>query len=184
MMSLSNHFLLPTAQMSDPRFFDALILVCRHNQDGAWGFIINEPNPVMSVGGLLAELNIDAGRDAMLIPSMRGGPLRMEAGFVLHTGLPKFDSSFAIGENICLTTSKDILPHLAPISKFAHFLLVMGFCSWQGGQLEKEIKAGDWLTCPAVGDILFHADHSKKLTMAYDSMGVCPTKLAPVIGQA
>lgn len=184
MTTFSNQFLLPTAQMSDPRFFDALILVCRHSSDGAWGFIVNQPNPTMSVGGLLAEMEIDAGRDAMLTPSMRGGVLRGEAGFVLHTGLPEFESSYVVGENICLTTSRDILPHLTSPSGFTHFLLLMGFCSWQSGQLEKEIASGDWLTCPATSDVLFYPDHNKKLSMAYDNLGICPNKLSPVIGQA
>lgn len=184
MTTLSNQFLLPTAQMNDPRFFDALILVCRHSSDGAWGFIVNQPNPSMSVGGLLAEMDIDAGRDAMFMPSMRGGVLRGEAGFVLHTGLPEFESSYAVGENICLTTSKDILASLAPVPKLTHFLLLMGFCSWQKGQLEKEITAGDWLTCPAKSDILFHLNHDKKLALAYESLGLCPNKLSPIIGQA
>lgn len=180
----ANQFLLPTAQMDDPRFFDALIYICRHGKDGAWGFVVNQPSSFMSVGGLLAEMNIDGGHKAMTIPAMNGGVVRPEAGFILHTGLPEFDASFAVGENVCLTTSRDILPHLAPTPKFSHFLLLMGFCSWRPGQLEKEIGMGDWLTCPAKANILFHQDHSQKMALAYQQLGVDAEFLSPVIGQA
>lgn len=181
---IANHFLLPTAQMSDPRFFDALLYICRHGKEGAWGFVVNQPSSFMSVGGLLAEMGIDGGHWAMGMPAMNGGVIRQEAGFVLHTGQPAFDASFSISENICLTTSRDILPHLAPTPKFAHYLLLMGFCSWRPGQLEKEIGAGDWLTCPAKADILFHKDHRQKLTLAYEQLGVNAEFLSPIIGQA
>ncbi len=169
--TLINHFLLPTDNMQDPRFFGALVYICRYSQDGAWGFIVNEPLAGMSVGGLLGELRIDGGSRAMMISAMNGGFLRPEAGFVLHTGLPNYDSSFAIGENISLTTSRDILPLLMG-EAVSHFLLVMGFCSWKKGQLEDEIKRGDWLTCPADAGILFHPDNSQKLALAYKKLGL------------
>lgn len=181
---LSHHFLIPTAQMSDPRFFEALIYICRHSDDGAWGFIVNRPSKAVTVGGLLGEMGIDGGQTAMSLPAMEGGVVRPEAGFILHTGLPKFYSSFAVSENICLTTSKDILSHLAPVSQFTHYLLLMGFCGWHKGQLEAEIENGDWLTCPASSDILFHANHAQKLDKAYQALGVNPDLLAPTMGRA
>lgn len=184
MKSLANHFLLPTAQMNDPRFFDTLIYLCRHGKEGAWGLIVNQPSSFMSVGGLLADMNIDGGHEAMNMPAMNGGVLRPEAGFVLHTGLPVFESSFAISENICLTTSRDILTKLAPVSCFAHYMLLMGFCTWRTGQLEKELEMGDWLSCPATAGILFESNHHKKIDLVYEQLGICPDFLSPVIGQA
>lgn len=181
---LSHHFLLPTAQMQDERFFDALIYICRHSKEGAWGFIVNQPSSFMTVGGLLSEMKLDGGADAMKIPAMKGGVVRLEAGFILHTGLPNYDVSFAISENICLTTSRDILPDLAPIPKFSHFLVLMGFCSWRSGQLEQEIHNGDWLACPAAADILFHKDNNKKLELAYQRLGLNPDFFTPTIGSA
>lgn len=184
MTSLIHHFLIPSSHMSDPRFFGAVIYLCRHNADGAWGFIVNQPSATMSVGGLLAEMHIDAGAAAMKTPAMHGGFLRPEAGFILHTGLPEFQSSFAISENICLTTSRDILSCLAPVSQFSHYLLLMGFCSWQGGQLEKELEHGDWLSCPADVAILFHKPAQDKLAMVYNKLGLNDNHLSPLIGQA
>lgn len=184
MTILSHHFLLPTAQMSDERFFDALLYICRHNATGAWGFIVNQPSTFMTVGGLMHDMHLDGGSVAMKTPAMNGGVVRIEAGFILHTGLPVYDASFAISENVCLTTSRDILPDLAPVSKFSDYMVLMGFCSWGRGQLEKEIKEGSWLACPAKSEILFHKDHRQKLKLAYDSLGLRQDSFLPTIGNA
>lgn len=181
---LSHHFLLPTERLSDPRFFEALIYICRHSQDGAWGFVVNQPSTHMTVGSLLAEMRIDGGAAAMKIPAMKGGVMRLEAGFVLHTGLPEFYSSLALSENICLTTSKDVLSCLAPVPKVRDYMVLMGFCAWHSGQLEQEISAGDWLVCAASEEILFEKDHSKKLAKCHEKLGLNPNPLAPVVGTA
>lgn len=181
--SLAHHFLLPTPQMRDERFFDSLIYLCRDNAEGTWGFVVNKPSQSTSVGGLLTDLRLDA-KDTMKIPAMNAGPVRPEAGFVLHTGLPQFRSSFALSENLSLTTSQDILPHLANPHSLSHYLLCMGFCNWSKGQLAQEIQAGSWLSCPASLEILFHDDHAQKLALAYRTLGINPNKLSGRIGLA
>ena len=180
--NLAHHFLLASPQMDDERFEDTLIYVCRHNADGAWGFIVNQPLSI-SVGGLLHELDPPSSQIAMNTPAINGGPMRPDAGFVLHTGLPDFKSSFAIGENVCLTTSKDILERLSEDS-MAHYLMCMGFCTWGKGQLEDELEAGDWLICPADLQILFRAPFDERLSLAYDKIGVKPTAFVTTQGRA
>ena len=179
--SFAHQFLLPTERMTDGRFFDALVYICRHDNNGTWGFVVNQPLPV-SVGGLLSEMGIDAGAAAMRTSALYGGPMRPEAGFIIHTGLPTFHSSFAVSENICLTTSKDVLPVIAK-GALSHYLMCMGYCNWKKDQLAQEVANGDWLTCPADVAILF-GDISQKLAMAYAKLGVNPDLLSPIIGQA
>lgn len=180
--SLAHHFLLASPDMPDDRFVDALIYVCRHTADGAWGFIVNQPLPI-SVGGLLHELDLPSSQIAMNTPAMDGGPVRPEAGFILHTGLPDFKSSFAVGENVCLTTSKDILERLSEDS-VAHYLMCMGFCTWSKGQLEAELSMGDWLVCPADLQILFRAPFDERLSLAYDKIGIKPESFFTTTGRA
>lgn len=171
MKNLTNHFLLPTDKMTDPRFVDALIYICGQSEKGAWGFIVNRPMTHVSVGGLLSELQIDGGLRAMQSCAMNGGFVGQESGFVLHTGLPNYDSSLAVGENISLTTSRDILPLLGS-DRISHFLLMMGFCLWESWQLKHEIANGYWLICSADAGILFHVEHKQKLALAYQKLGL------------
>lgn len=180
--NLTHHFLLPSESISDKRFTGTLIYICRHAKDGAWGFIVNKPLSV-SVGGLLYEMDLPASQEMMNIPAMQGGFVRPEAGFVLHTGLPEFMSSFVVGENVCITTSRDILA-LISNGTLSHFMLCMGLCSWAGNQLEKEIHENDWLVCPADLQILFRASFGDRLNLAYRKLGIDKDKFTITTGFA
>ncbi|MDO4699799.1 MAG: YqgE/AlgH family protein [Moraxella sp.] len=169
--SLSHHLLIASEQMPDERFVGALIYLCRHTPDGAWGLMVNQPLSAVSVGSLLGELELPSSQKAMSTPAMCGGFVKPEAGFVLHTGLPNFSSSQLIGENVCLTTSKDILRRISA-DELPHFLLCMGFCHWTRGQLEEEIKQQDWLVCPATSHIVFCPDNEQKTALAYQKIGI------------
>lgn len=182
--SMKNHFLIPSETMSDERFVEALIYVCHHSPQGAWGLIVNQPIKQMYVGEVLAQLDLlEIAQQVKYKYAMHGGFVRPEAGFVLHTGLPNFDSSFAVGENVCLTTSKDVLKCLA-VGELSHFLLCMGFCGWSKGQLEQEVKAADWLVCPVDTQILFGAKHEDKLNLAYQKLGMGDLNVPMISGRA
>lgn len=181
--SLANHFLIPSPSMDDERFCQALIYICRHTHEGAWGFIINQPLRVGSVGVVLHELGFVSSQKAMNIPTLHGGFIRPEAGFVIHTGLPNFDASFAIGENVCLTTSRDILRCISQ-ETLRHYLLCMGFCQWGKGQLESELRQGDWLVCPCDLQILFGADFQDRLTLAHQKLDLSSEGVLPIMGRA
>ena len=181
--NLAHHFLLASPQMDDERFEDTLIYVCRHNADGAWGFIVNQPLSI-SVGGLLHELDLPSSQIAMNTPAINGGPMRPDAGFVLHTGLPDFKSSFAIGENVCLTTSKDILQAIAHNEGVGHYQLLLGHASWGPGHLEYELREGAWLTCPADLGLLFEQPYALRWESAAAKIGVKLDRLVDEIGHA
>ena len=68
--NLTHHFLIPSPTMNDERFFDALIYVCRHTLQGAWGFIINQPLNIGSVGSILDELDLPSSQINMNTPAM------------------------------------------------------------------------------------------------------------------
>ena len=175
--SLMHHFLIPSQTIDDDRFVDALIYICRHQtQEGAFGFIINKPLSFLSVGSVLSEMNLPASQALMNTNAVLGGFLHDPAGFVL------FASSFAVGENVCLTTSKDVLKNIA-LDKLSHFLLCMGFCRWSKGQLEQEILNKKWLVCPADLSILFGADFEKRLLLAKTKLGILPD-LEQIVGYA
>lgn len=180
--SLVHHFLLPTPQMDDPRFFDTLIYICHHNTNGAWGFIVNQPLS-LSVAHILGELELPSSPKTLATPAMRGGVISSEAGFVLHTGLPEYHSSFAISDGVCLTTSKDIL-HKISHDTLSHYLLCMGFCRWDKGQLTQEITQGDWFSHPANLEILFNPNPHQKLIQTYQALGITPHQFIDTIGHA
>ena len=60
-MTLAKSFLLPTEHLREASFFnDAVVLVCRHDKDGAFGIVVNKPSPTKA-GDLLRALRVKAG---------------------------------------------------------------------------------------------------------------------------
>ena len=49
--------------------------------------------------------------------------------------------------------------------------MILGYSSWSGGQLERELTESSWLTMPSDHDILFNSDPLEKASQAAKLMG-------------
>jgi hypothetical protein len=106
------------------------------------------------------------------------------SGFVLHTGQPTWHSSIAVGENICITTSKDILDAIAHNEGVGRYQIALGYASWTKNQLEDELARGDWLVCDADMDLIFNIPYDDRWDAAYKKLGLDRTWLSSEIGHA
>lgn len=187
--NLTHHFLIATPKMPDKRFARALVYICRHDAQGALGLIVNAPLLDTSIARLFDDLEIDSSSNDSILHelALSGGPVHPEVGFVLHTGQPTWASSFAISENICITTSRDILENIAmgtTGSSVGHFHLCLGHASWGKQQLITEIESGDWLVCPADLQLLFNTPFDERWHIAGEKIGVNLDYLDAHIGHA
>jgi len=179
--SLQNQFLIAMPQMQDPTFAGTLTFICDHNEHGAMGIVVNRPLTI-TLHEILEQLELDVSvPDA---PVFAGGPVQTDRGFVLHHPRGRWQSSIAISEDICLTTSRDILAAMATDAGPQHALIALGYAGWGAGQLEQEMASNAWLTCPATPQILFHTAPDKKLDAALASLGVDPHRLSGQVGHA
>ncbi len=90
-----------------------------------------------------------APRVAALAVVLNGGPVHRERGFVIHDGGPQWDSTLAIGEDLYLTTSREILEAMSKGEGPEHAVIALGCAGWGAGQLEQELTADNsWLTAP------------------------------------
>lgn len=183
--NLTHHFLLASPRIEDEPFHQSVVYICRHDSDGALGLIINKPILHTNIGKLLDELRIDAS-DITLYQqaALDGGPMNGEVGFVLHTGQPAWVSSFAITENVCITTSKDILQYLGEGQGVPHYLLCLGHSSWANQQLETEIAQGDWFVLPASLPLIFDTPYEKRWETLAQKLGINADFLSAEIGHA
>lgn len=183
--NLTHHFLIASPQMPDERFAKTLIYICRHDQHGALGLVVNRPIVSTQVGKLLKELKINVtDKKVMNDLPLDGGPIFPEVGFVLHTGQPNWASSFGVSENVSITTSKDILQRIAAGEGIEHYHLCLGHASWYKDQLEKEISQGDWLVCPADLLLLFETPFEDRWHDAAQKIGINLNFLSDDIGHA
>jgi len=74
---LTNHFLLATPFLDDPRFGGSLTYICEHSEDGAMGLTVNHPLE-LNLRDLLSQLELEG--EAPDVPVYFGGPVQPERG--------------------------------------------------------------------------------------------------------
>ena len=156
------------------------------------GIIVNQRASHITFPKLLEQLDISPapGPESIRIPIEKmavhtGGPVETGRGFVLHTtDYFATDSTLPIDDSVSLTATVDILRAIAAGSGPVRSLLALGYAGWAPGQLDSEIQANGWLTCPADADIVFDADVESKYERAMAKLGVHPSFLVAEAGHA
>lgn len=183
-VNLTHHFLIAMPAMTDPHFAKTLTFVCEHNEQGALGLVINRPIE-MNLHALLEQVSIPAASDELKSIAIHfGGPVQVDRGFVLHTPVGEWQSTLAVGSEIGLTTSKDILEAVARGAGPRHILVTLGYAGWAPGQLEHELAQNAWLTVPAKPEVIFDLPSEERLPAAMGLLGVDYATLSDVAGHA
>lgn len=181
--SYQGQLLIATPVIGSGFFNRSLTYLCHHDADGAMGIVINQ-HLDLALSDMLDHLDIESIKDLSDCPVLAGGPVGTEQGFVLHRGSPKWEGSRSVGEDLCLTTSRDILCALALGDGPQDYLVALGYAGWGPGQLEQEVSGNSWLTVPADQRILFKVAASDKLTAAGQKLGINIDLLTAQAGHA
>ena len=172
--SLCDHFLISMPHLRDSNFDHTLTYICEHNDQGAMGLVVNRPLE-LSFEEILKHLkieDIDPVQDGAA-PIYAGGPVQGERGFILHRPTEHlWSSSYAVSDQLQLTSSVDILRAIAEGWGPQDYLITLGYAGWGAGQLEQEILHNSWLSCPSDLDILFATESPQRLEAAASKLGV------------
>ncbi|MEN8140268.1 MAG: YqgE/AlgH family protein [Thermodesulfobacteriota bacterium] len=154
MDSLAGQFLIATPQMSDPRFQEAVILLCSHDETGAFGLIINQPLAGVTMGDVLPDFPLP---DLDSPPVLFGGPVDPESAFFLHSSdYPvSNETGLVVSSAIFLSRSPNLLLDVGAGQGPEHFLFILGYAGWGPGQLEEELVGEGWLPLPATAEDVF-----------------------------
>ena len=163
--SLVGQLLIATPEMQDPRFDHAVILVVRHDRDGALGLVINMPAGERPLAELLAAIGEKGESDAK-VPVFVGGPVQPEVVLVLHSAEYRGSGTLAVDARIALTGSPQILRDMAAKSGPQKSLLCFGYAGWAAGQLDAEMEHNVWFTAPEDPALVFDAERDKVWDMA------------------
>lgn len=189
---LDGQFLVAMPGLLDERFARSVIYLCAHSADGAMGIILNKAVEDLNMPDLLVQLDIASEDDAIRLrerigpmPVLMGGPVDAKRGFVLHSDdFHIAQSTLIIDDGICLTATVEILRAIAHGEGPANAVLALGYAGWQPGQLETEIMANGWLTCPADPDLIFHTELDAKYERTLRANGIDPAMLSLTAGHA
>lgn len=184
--SLAGRLLVAMPGIGDPRFEHAVILICAHGPDHAMGLRIDRPASGVTLGSVLARLDVAGPERSAATPVLVGGPVERERGFVLHTDdWMVDDSSSPVTEGLALTATREALAAMTDaLTGPRRAVLLLGYAGWGDGQLEEELVDNVWLTAEADLDLLFDTDFDTKWTRALAGIGVDAARLSSQSGRA
>ena len=148
--SLAGQLLIASPSMGDPRFEQTVILMVKHDRDGAFGLIINRPVSEQPLTRLLDAIGEPDPGVTGTVRIHAGGPVEPSIGFVLHSAEYKLDATLAIDGRVAMSTNRKAMRDIAYGRGPKKFLIIFGYAGWAPGQLEDEIASGSWLTFAAL----------------------------------
>ena len=169
---LTDHFLIAMPGLMDENFNQAVTYICEHDDNGTFGIIINRESTV-TLDNVMQQMKIPyhpESKETGLVYS--GGPVQANRGFILHRPTGNWDSSLVINDQVALTTSRDILEAIADNRGPDDTVIALGYAGWAPGQLEQEMAANAWLSCPAEQQIIFNTPIEERWQAAAGLIGV------------
>lgn len=154
MESLKGHLLVARHYLLDPNFFHSVVLMLEHNEEGAFGVVINR-NTETTIGGIsdqAFEEPVDWEK-----PIGLGGPVTGPL-LALHQRADLADQQ--VMPELYSTTDADKLMTLVR-EKVEPTRFVANYSGWGPGQLEGELAEASWLVLPASIDHIFCEDETE-----------------------
>lgn len=151
--------------LPDPNFERTVVLLCEHNEEGSFGFVLNKPS-LNSVNEIMESLPVD--REAFI-----GGPVQQDTLHYLHR-ISDLTDTIAITETIFWGGDFEELQNGLDIRTIsdADIRFFLGYSGWSAGQLELEIKENSWIVCDYVNDsLLFDTSPVEMWKKALSNMG-------------
>lgn len=169
---LQGQLLLDSGQLGGSFFQRTVVLICKHDVEGAFGLVLNR-----MVGKTVGELIIaDLPEMIKSAPLYLGGPVQPGALSYLHTDsfIPEAD----VMPNLALGHSLDDLLELGEnFSSTKKVRMFAGYAGWSPGQLESEMKRKSWLTHPASLELVFETAPEELWQKVLQSKGGWKNKL-------
>lgn len=161
MKRIAGRLLVASPYLSDGNFFRSVVYMVRHDEEGAFGLVLNRPSEHTLEEVFADRLgHVPQRRDAIHLGGPVEGPL-----MALHTlvGLgepcgPDSDSPSQAGASpLWITADDDHLMSLVD-RRDIQARFIARYSGWGPMQLEEELANGGWLVGPADWQLVF-ADH-------------------------
>jgi putative transcriptional regulator len=148
MKSLQGHFLVASPHLADTNFYKGVVLLIKHDDEGAFGLILNRPmeSTVAEVWKLVGKEDLDCPQ-----PIFLGGPV---SGPLVALHRLKAAAEAEVLPGVYFAAHKDKLQKLVRQTT-KPYRFFTGYAGWAGGQLEEELTAGGWLTTKANKTVVF-----------------------------
>jgi putative transcriptional regulator len=157
---IPGRLLVASTDTGDPQFDRTVVLLLRHDSNGAIGIVINRPVEERSLASLMKAIGADPTGVEGRVPLFAGGPVELQVGFVLHSVDYHRRETLDIDGRVAMTSTPDILSDIGHKRGPAKFLIAFGYCGWAPGQLESEIAQHVWDIASADPKLIFDDDRA------------------------
>jgi putative transcriptional regulator len=149
MSSLQGQFLVASPHLTDPNFYKSVVLMIKHDEEGAFGLLLNRPtaNTVREIWRAVTDQEMECDQ-----PIYMGGPV---TGPLVALHRMKSSAEAEVLPGVYFSAHKEKLLKIISQTK-KPFRLFTGYSGWAGGQLEGELHVGGWLAAEASKDQVFH----------------------------
>lgn len=175
--SLEGYFLISEVELMDPNFYRTVVLLVKHDEEGAFGLVVNRRSNV-TLGELVDGFETSEARE---LPIHVGGPVQQEFLFALHSGFPdQLQSEHASTPTdgvVFEPVTESVVEYLKnewvtlPKETRPKIHLFAGYSGWGAGQLEGELKESAWVILPASSDIVFYPNPAEGWRQALSRKG-------------
>jgi putative transcriptional regulator len=175
--SLAPALLLSMPQLVDPNFARAVVLLCKHGDEGALGLVVNRP--LVTTGRVTVNLDPPVSTDRELQVWV-GGPVEPQSIWMLVGEEPADDGDMPgirLGSEMYLSTSPALLRRLLEPEPPSLARLIVGYAGWGPGQLEAELQASAWLMSDVDRDLVFNTPAERMWEAAIRRLGADPATL-------
>ncbi len=141
MSDLKPGLTIKSTDLLNGSFFEhTTILIVEHNQEGSIGFVTHKP-----LEKSLDELN--EFNHSKPFPLMDGGPVDREHLFVLHKRPDLIEGGKEISSDLYLGGNMEQVIEAINTKGInqQEIQLFIGYCGWDLGELEAEVKEGSWI---------------------------------------
>ncbi len=167
--SFAGKLLVADKSMLDPRFAQSVIYLVRHDEEGAFGLIINKPLVKIPLADLLRQLDVEGTETQAELDLYFGGPVQGELGFVLHSrDFAAAKATATVQGGYAVSDVRQVLRAISEQRGPEKALFAVGYAGWAAKQLDAELERGDWSVIDADEDLVFDLPVSEKWPVALD----------------
>jgi len=152
--------------LPDPNFERTVVLLCEHNEEGSFGFVLNKPS-LLKYSDVMEETSYN---ETLYV----GGPVEQDTMHIIHVMGELLEGSIDLGNGIFWGGNFEQLQIMINNNQIdpAAFRFFLGYSGWAAGQLEMELKEKTWIISnQARKDQVFETDPDLLWKQVLNEMG-------------
>ncbi|MGX5820822.1 YqgE/AlgH family protein [Chitinophaga lutea] len=152
--------------LKDPNFARTVVLLCEHQEEGSFGFVVNKP----------FEQKLDELIPAVAVPNIPvyfGGPVQLDTIHFIHQMPDLIEGGFEVFPGIFWGGDFAVVVELINAGQLdlAKIKFFIGYSGWSSGQLEGELTEKSWILSRIHPPLLFDPNEQEIWPESLRQMG-------------